>query len=279
MSLDATRWAWSQQGLRPLHKLILLALADRAGADGRAFPSYELLMADTGADRKTIWTGLKVLQEKKLISDSGERKGTTGLVIVWQLHGIEHRHDNGSVFGTVKQFRKRNGSENGTVPKTDSNSSENGTGNSSENGTVNLPVNQPGTDQERDGAVAPPPSNAKPKRTRAAKPDQEPKGRATWEAYSAAYQSAYGTPPIRNSKVNGQIANLVDRLGAELAPEAAAYYLTMPNPFYASRRHPVDLLLKDAETIGAECQRWIVNGKAPTAGKQGLNSLGIPGLC
>lgn len=159
MSLDATRWAWTRKGLRPIHKLILLALADRAGADDRAYPSYEQLIEDTGADRKTVWAGLKALTEATLIVDTQQRCGGTGQVVIWQLVGVEHRvgnsSENGTIKGgrnsskngtgkrsengTIKGFRKRNYSENGTVPKTDRNSSENGTGNSSENGTGNLP--------------------------------------------------------------------------------------------------------------------------------------------
>lgn len=140
MSLDATRWAWTRTGLRPIHKLILLALSDRAGADDQAFPSYEQLGADTGADRKTIWQGLKHLQEYGLISDSGHRKGNTGQITVWQLHGVEHRHPS-------KELQKRNYSKNGTVPKTDRNSSENGMGKSSVFGPETVPKTEYGTYQ------------------------------------------------------------------------------------------------------------------------------------
>jgi len=122
MSLDATRWAWLQQGLRPIQKLVLLALADRADADNRAFPSYDALRQDTGADRKTIWAALKALQALGLIRDTGERKGRTASIVVWELVGVELREQ------AHKQFRKRNGSKNGTVPFLDSSSSKNGMG-------------------------------------------------------------------------------------------------------------------------------------------------------
>lgn len=111
MSLDATRWAWMQQGLRPVQKLVLLALADRADAHNMAFPSYECLKFDTGLDRKTIWLALKELAEADLIVDSGEKKGKTKSITVWQLNGIEHRNKE-------KQFQKRNSSESETVPET-----------------------------------------------------------------------------------------------------------------------------------------------------------------
>lgn len=69
MSLTATRWAWKVQGLRPLHKLVLLALADRAGEDGEVWPSQELLTADTCINAKTTWQALKALKAAGLIED------------------------------------------------------------------------------------------------------------------------------------------------------------------------------------------------------------------
>ena len=37
MSIDATRWAWMQQGITQAQKLILLSLADRADEDNRCY--------------------------------------------------------------------------------------------------------------------------------------------------------------------------------------------------------------------------------------------------
>lgn len=137
MSLDATRWAWQQQGIRPLHKLILLSLADRAGTDDSVWPSYGQIAADTGADRKTICSAIKCLKEAGLLADTGERRGKTGQVQVLRLVGVTHRNDE------LEQFQKRNDSKNGTVPFFPSNSTENGIVNSTENGTRNLPLNLP----------------------------------------------------------------------------------------------------------------------------------------
>ncbi len=72
---------------------------------------------------------------------------------------------------------------------------------------------------------------------------------ATWKAYSDAFFNRYGTEPIRNAKVNGQIAQLVTRLGATEAPQVAAFYLTHPDAFYSKKAHCVDLLVKDAESL------------------------------
>ena len=84
MSLDATRWAWTKTGLRPIHKLVLLSLADRASADDKAFATCDHIVADTGADRKTVLDGLKVLRDFGLISAIGELN--EGKNKIWKLH-------------------------------------------------------------------------------------------------------------------------------------------------------------------------------------------------
>lgn len=43
MSIDATRWAWTQQ-ITPSQKIVLLSLADRAGEDGYCYPSMARLI-------------------------------------------------------------------------------------------------------------------------------------------------------------------------------------------------------------------------------------------
>jgi pyocin large subunit-like protein len=91
-------------------KLILLALADRAGADNTAFPSYDTLHNDTGANRKTIWKTLSDLKEMNLIEDTGERKEPTKGVIVWLLVGVPDRHKD---VPEKEQFQNRNSSKSG----------------------------------------------------------------------------------------------------------------------------------------------------------------------
>lgn len=52
MSLDATRWAWLQGGIKPTAKFVLLSMADRAGEDHECYPSIKRLCDDTNLDRK-----------------------------------------------------------------------------------------------------------------------------------------------------------------------------------------------------------------------------------
>lgn len=139
MSLDATRWVWRQKGLRPLHKLILLKLADRAGDDNTVWPSYSLICEDTGVDKKTVWAAIKALRDIGLISDTGRRTGRTGQIPILELVGVTSRNDEPCGCGSDEERQKRNDSENGTIPLLPANDSENGMVNDSENGIRNLP--------------------------------------------------------------------------------------------------------------------------------------------
>jgi hypothetical protein len=94
--------------------------------------------------------------------------------------------------------------------------------------------------------------------SRSAKPKTENQqaNADTWKAYADAYFLRYGTEPIRNATVNGQIAQLVKRLGAEVAPGVSAYYVTMNRQFYVQKLHPVGTLLSDCESIHTQ---WATN--------------------
>lgn len=87
--------------------------------------------------------------------------------------------------------------------------------------------------------------------------------RETWAAYERAYATRYSVPPVRNAKVNGMVARLVERLGAE-APDVASHYLSNNSQFYVQSAHCVDLLLRDAEKLRTEWAtgRRTTNGQA-----------------
>lgn len=96
------------------------------------------------------------------------------------------------------------------------------------------------------------PKPARPARqTRASEP--APTSR-TWESYAAAYERRYGKPPTRNAKVNGQLAQLVAQMGADVAPALASYYLTHPASIYAQAFHSIGLLLRDAQALKTQME-------------------------
>ena len=150
MSIDATRWAWTQRDLSPSEKLVLLALADRAGENMTCFPSNERLQSDTGLNRKTIIACTASLIAKGLVTDTGLRCGQTKQIRVLKLIGVEAREnikstENGTV-PKVEPSQNWNSTENGTVPKVDAKEGERVPfldGKGPKNGTRNLSENLP----------------------------------------------------------------------------------------------------------------------------------------
>jgi len=88
MSFDAMKWAIRQR-LEPLTRVVLVALADKADKQARAFPSVGWLAEFCGCSRSTVVRELKRLRRMGLIDDSGDRVGLTSQVRVWQLRVAE----------------------------------------------------------------------------------------------------------------------------------------------------------------------------------------------
>jgi DNA-binding transcriptional MocR family regulator len=63
MSWQHARTALGVQGLKPHAKFVLVAVALRAGTDGRAWPSLARIAADTGYGRSTISAAIAELAE------------------------------------------------------------------------------------------------------------------------------------------------------------------------------------------------------------------------
>lgn len=134
MSLEAMKWAFEQTVGRSADKLILLSLSDRAGEEHLVWPSHERLSRDTELNKKTIKEGLKRLREIGFIRDTGERRGLTQRVVVYQLM-VGAKIINEPKNGSVKQAQKR---PNIMGPKTETNEPKNGPLNGPKNGPQNL---------------------------------------------------------------------------------------------------------------------------------------------
>ncbi|WP_445344667.1 helix-turn-helix domain-containing protein [Acinetobacter bohemicus] len=126
MSLDATIWAWKVRqkqkkggSIKPLKKLVLLSLSDRAGEDHCAYPSVARLVEDTEMDRKTVLKIIDELIEDGLIVDTGERKGRTKQVKVYQLVGVNGRETVPTTVLFDAGNDDLNSPNSGTVPTTE----------------------------------------------------------------------------------------------------------------------------------------------------------------
>jgi len=74
----------------------------------------------------------------------------------------------------------------------------------------------------------------------------------TWAAYTEAYQHRHGVEPVRNRQMNSMMKQFVERIGVEESPGVAAFYVVSNRGLYVSAKHPVNLLLRDAESLRTE---------------------------
>ena len=92
---------------------------------------------------------------------------------------------------------------------------------------------------------------------------------AAWEAYSDAYQRRYQVEPLRNARTNGVIAQIVQRLGAEPAPEVLRFYLRHQDSHYVQRQHDLTLALRDAEALHTQWRRGLSVTRADVRASEG----------
>lgn len=268
------------------NKFVLVALANYCDEKYASFPSCERICADTSLDRKTVLRALAWLRENRVITDTGERKGNTGGVVVYRLTGVM----NGpcciqAIPKTGQLSSPKNGTrtENGTVPflpeavpnfpSKQSQISHEAVpflrGSSPKNGTQNLvlTVSEPSVNLTVSEPVAEPPKK------QVARREANPAGVETWAAYSEAYRRRYGVDPQRNARVNGQIAQFCQRVAANEAPAIAAFFVGHNASFYVGKGHAVGLLLADAEKLRTEwvTQRTITATQAQQADRTQAN--------
>ncbi|WP_122439739.1 phage replication protein [Pseudomonas viridiflava] len=82
-----------------------------------------------------------------------------------------------------------------------------------------------------------------------------------WANYAMAYRKRYSAWPVWNAKVGGQLGQLVDRLGADVAHHVAAHFLKTSDAAVLRKCHSLNELLANAESYHTQ---WVtgqrVNG-------------------
>jgi hypothetical protein len=86
---------------------------------------------------------------------------------------------------------------------------------------------------------------------------QSPKSKtfAAWLAYAIAFNTKYRQWPIYNATIGGQMAKLVERIGQDIAPLTARYYVeAVKTPSIADNCHPIASLLRHCESYVVKAQ-------------------------
>jgi hypothetical protein len=77
-----------------------------------------------------------------------------------------------------------------------------------------------------------------------------------WKAYTQGMKSRYGVEPPTNAKANGQLQQIINRVGAEGALQLVGFYVAHNDKFYVTVSHSLDYLVRDCDK-----RLWIEMGK------------------
>ena len=245
----------------PLRKLVLIKLADNASDMGECWPSYQHIADQCEISKRSVMNHIAVLCESGLLRKEirkGGPKGNSSNVYFLTLDGgvppapgvVQEIHP-GSAAGSPPDESLAPGGSAGAAPRT-SHSPE----------PVIEPVIEPITPQASakvvTGQVVPfaqqprceiPADMPGPK-------DQTCKTFKAWANYAMAYRKRYDAWPVWNAKVAGQVGQLIDRLGADVAHHVAAYFLTIDDSRLINGCHGIGDLLAKAEAYHTQ---WSTN--------------------
>lgn len=232
MSIEALKWSLDigeERELEPAQRLVLIMLGNSADhAGGNLYPSYAFLSRRTGLGKSTVRSHITALQAAGLLIKESRARGDGSQTSNWyrlamtQL-GLALEANPVLDFGrgvpnvSTRGARPRAGG----VPMA----------------STHEPQELKQEERER-GAWRAAPSPVS----------------ACFKAYQAGIKKAYGAdyPPSR--RANGLLSEIVNRIGADAALQVVGYYLGHTKPFYAQRRHPLEILVQDCTGLWLELQ-------------------------
>jgi len=263
MSFQAMAWAVGQK-LPMKEKFVLLMLANRTNHDtGRCDPSHRRIADDCGMSPATVKRAIKELVAGGYLSVENRVKNGEKQPNQYKLHldrvgshstyPLQEASEVGSQSTKVGSDRPNLGSE-GTegvgsqgAKKQESSKQEvkqeenlkNLPAATSAAGAVVIPFEAP--------RVEIPADMPGPK-------DQGCKTFKTWANYAMAYRKRYSAWPVWNAKVGGQISQLIDRLGIDVAHSVAAFYVTVNDARLINDCHSLNHLLAKCEAFHTQWQ-------------------------
>lgn len=88
-----------------------------------------------------------------------------------------------------------------------------------------------------------------------------------WKQYSQAYLKRHGDEATWNSRNAGMLKHFIARVPLEESPDIAEFYVSHNDSYYVRAKHPIAMLLRDAEKLRTEfrTQRQVTGVEARQA--------------
>ncbi|HBO3329902.1 TPA: helix-turn-helix domain-containing protein [Pseudomonas aeruginosa] len=220
---------WPLQGMSPAQKAVLISLADQANDQGVCWPAVDSIATRCCLSKRAVQQAIKWLRGAGIVSVE-ERQGRSTMYSVTPAAYAPPQE----MHPSSKCTRAGNApTPADAAPR-----------------TVIEPTREPS------GEPSPLPTRSGP----AAGEALQEACRNVWAAYRAAYEARWGVQPVRNTKVNSQVKQLVAALGSE-APAVAAFFVGLDDKFLVDSCHEFGLLLAKA---GAYRTKWATAGSGPS---------------
>lgn len=262
MSMELMVKAMKARVGSPLRKLVLIKLADNANDMGECWPSYQHIADQCEMSRRSVMSHIETLCKgglvRKEIRKGGPKGNSSNIYVLMLSDGAKlslppseppapggESPALGSENAAPPSENAALGGSEGSAPRT-SHSFE----------SVSEPVSEPlqpaadatGVPESKVVALVEviqprieiPADMPGPK-------DQDCKTFKAWANYAFAYRKRYQAWPVWNAKVAGQVGQLVNRLGAEIAHHVAAYYVSINDARLINDCHSLNNLLAKAE--------------------------------
>ncbi len=253
---------WPLQGMSPAQKAVLISLADQANDDGVCWPSVKTLTERTCLSERAVRDALAWLQAAGAVFREYRHNTSTNYTVT------PKRFDPSKAPATSKRETRRKkapanaapgafaapladaapgapaapGGAFAAPPPADAAPLEGHLPPPNHQGNRHLTVNEPLP------AAAPPVKKDKAEPADDKETELQAACRATWTAYSAAYERRYGAKPVRNATVNAKVKQFVQRIGYEESPHVAEFFADRVNErLVVQRMHDLGLLLSGAE--------------------------------
>ncbi len=254
MSTMISAACWPLQGMSVSQKAVLISLADQASDDGVCWPAVRSIAIRTCLSERAVQDALAWLQTVGLVYREYRANTSTSYTIRPSKYDPTKAPTN-------RQRAAKNTGANGAPPANGAPGANgapppaDGAPGGANGAPLGVQTAHPNHQLNRNRTVTEPLQPTSPTAVKvAAEPVDEKETalqaacRATWAAYSEAYERRYRAKPVRNQSVNAKVKQFVLRIGHEESPAVAEFYVDKVSDSFVVRKvHDVGLLLSGAE--------------------------------